>query len=120
MAKVTGIGGVFYKVADPAATRAWYSAHFGFTADDFGGMFSPDGGSTIWSPFKATTDYFGPGDQPFMINLRVDDLDALMTELTAKGVASAGEPMDESYGKFAWIVDCDGFKVELWEPKGGS
>ena len=117
MAGVTGLGGVFFKVADPAATRAWYAAHLGMAVDDFGCTFAPDAGTAIWSPFAATTDYFKPSDQPFMINLRVDDLDALLVELRAAGVTLVGEPLDESYGKFAWILDCDGYKVELYQPK---
>ena len=115
MAKVTGIGGVFYKVADPAVTRAWYAEHLGIAADDYGASL-PAEGQAIWSPFKADSDYFG--DQPFMVNLKVDDLDVLLADLRAKGVELVGDPLDESYGKFAWIRDCDGLKVELWEPKG--
>lgn len=118
MAKVTGIGGAFFKVADPARTRAWYAEHLGMAVDEFGCTFSVSGAQAIWSPFKADTDYFGPGDQPFMLNLTVDDLDALLVALRAKGVELVGEPLDESYGKFAWIRDCDGMKVELWEAKG--
>ncbi|MFZ4689680.1 MAG: VOC family protein [Polymorphobacter sp.] len=120
MAKVTGIGGVFFKVADPAATRAWYAEHLGLQVDDYGCTFAPDPdpkAQTIWSPFKADTDYFGPGEQDFMVNFRVDDLDALLAALAAKGIACVGDPMDESYGKFGWIIDCDGRKIELWEPK---
>lgn len=118
MAKVTGLGGVFMKVADPAATRAWYAEHLGLATDDYGCTFATDGGQTVWSPFKATSDYFGPGGQPFMVNFRVDDLDALLADLKAKGVEPAADPLYESYGKFAWIVDCDGHRIELWEPKG--
>lgn len=118
MAKVTGLGGIFYKVADPAATRAWYAATLGMATDDFGCTFALDSGQSVWTPFTATSDYFGPGDQPFMVNLKVDDLDALLVDLNAKGVELVGDPLDESYGKFAWIRDCDGFKVELWEAKG--
>jgi catechol 2,3-dioxygenase-like lactoylglutathione lyase family enzyme len=120
MARATGIGGVFFKVPDPARTRAWYAEHLGLAADDFGCTFAPDGNAlalTIWSPFKADSDYFGSGNQRFMVNFRVDDLDALLAELAAKGIACVGEPMDESYGKFGWIVDCDGHKIELWQPK---
>ena len=116
MAKVTGIGGVFYKVADPAATRAWYAANLGLDASEYGAMFET-GGTAVWNPFPDATEYFGPGDQPFMVNLKVDDLDALLVELRAKGVELVGDPLDESYGKFAWVRDCDGLKVELWEPK---
>lgn len=117
MAKVIGLGGVFFKVADPEATRAWYAAYLGMATDAYGATL-PAEGQSVWSPFAASTEYFGPGDQPFMINLKVDDLDALLVELKAKGVEFVGDPLDESYGKFAWIRDCDGLKVELWEPKG--
>lgn len=120
MARVTGVGGVFMKVADPAATRAWYAAHLGLAIDDYGCTFPPDPdpkAQTIWSPFKASTDYFGRGDQAFMINFRVDDLDALLAELAAKGITCIGKPLDESYGKFGWIMDCNGHRIELWEPK---
>ncbi len=120
MAKVTGIGGIFYKAADPAATRAWYAEHLGINADTYGAMFAPDPDPkalTIWNPFAADTDYFAPSASTFMINFRVDDLDALVADLAAKGVVCVGEPIDEDYGKFAWIVDPDGIKIELWEPK---
>jgi glyoxylase I family protein len=120
MAKVTGIGGVFFKCADPAATRAWYAEHLGLAVDDYGCTFAPDAdpkAQTIWSPFKADTDYFGTGPQDFMVNFRVDDLDALLATLAARGIACVGAPLDESYGKFGWIIDCDGRKIELWEPK---
>jgi predicted enzyme related to lactoylglutathione lyase len=120
MARVTGLGGVFFKVADPAATRAWYATHLGLVVDDYGATFAADAdpkAQTVWSPFKTETDYFGPGEQGFMINFRVDDLDALLASLAERGIACVGEPMDESYGKFGWIIDCDGRKIELWEPK---
>ena len=74
------------------------------------------GDVTVWNPFTMATDYFGLSGQPFMINLRVDDLDALLTTLAAKGVECVGTPLDEGYGKFGWIVDCDGLRIELWEP----
>lgn len=120
MARATGIGGVFFRCADPAATRAWYAEYLGLPIDDYGCTFAPDNdpkAQTIWSPFKADTDYFGPGAQAFMVNFRVDDLDALLAGLAEKGVRCVGEPLDESYGKFGWIIDCDGRKIELWEPK---
>lgn len=120
MARVTGIGGIFFRSPDPAATRAWYAEHLGLPVDDYGATFAPDTdpkAQTVWSPFKADTDYFGPGPQDFMVNFRVDDLDTLLATLAAKGVACIGEPLDESYGKFAWIIDCDGRRIELWEPK---
>ena len=120
MARVTGLGGVFYKVADPASTRAWYAEHLGMAVDDYGCSFAPDAdpkAQTVWSPFKAATDYFVPSALPFMVNFRVDDLDALLAELAAKGIACVGEPLAESYGKFGWIMDPDGLKIELWEPR---
>ncbi|HEX8525347.1 VOC family protein [Allosphingosinicella sp.] len=121
MAKVTGLGGIFYKVEDPDRTRAWYQetlgiggdwgASFPWKADETGEAFS------LLSPFKTKTDYFDPSHAPFMINLRVDDLDELTAELEAKGIEMLGR-QDEDYGKFAWILDCDGIKVELWEQIG--
>jgi catechol 2,3-dioxygenase-like lactoylglutathione lyase family enzyme len=120
MAKAIGIGGIFFKVADPAATRAWYAEHLGLAIDDYGATFGPDADAkaqTIWSPFKSDSDYFGPGSQDFMVNFRVDDLDALLAALAENGIRRVGEPLNESYGKFGWIMDCDGRKIELWEPK---
>jgi catechol 2,3-dioxygenase-like lactoylglutathione lyase family enzyme len=121
MAKITGLGGVFYKSADPARTQAWYRETLGI-GGDYGAIFpwSAEAGNdaySLLSPFKDTTDYFEPSASPFMINLRVDDLDAFLAALEAKGVEILGR-QDEDYGKFAWIVDCDGIKVELWQQAG--
>ncbi len=120
MAKITGLGGVFYKVKDTAATKAWYEEKLGI-GGEWGTMFRlSDGGAegySLLSPFKAETDYFEPSTLPFMINLRVDDLDAFLIELKAKGVEAIGT-QNEDYGKFAWIVDPDGLKIELWEQLG--
>ena len=120
MAKVTGLGGIFYKVADPEATRAWYLANLGI-GGEWGAMFpfkndDPEG-FTLYSPFKGDTDYFAPSGLPFMVNLRVDDLDGVIAELEAKGIEILGR-QDEDYGRFAWILDPDGLKVELWQQKG--
>jgi predicted enzyme related to lactoylglutathione lyase len=120
MAKVTGLGGVFYKVENPERTRAWYQEMLGI-GGDWGAMFpfaqdSADG-FTLLSPFNQTTDYFSPSHERFMINLRVDDLDGLIAELEGKGIAIVGR-QDEDYGRFAWIVDCDGIKIELWQQVG--
>ncbi len=118
MAKVTGIGGVFFRCADPAATRAWYATHLGIAADEYGHNFvAAAGDHTVWAPFKADTDYFGAGDQPFMINLRVDDLPGMLAGLEAAGIHHVGDVLNESYGSFAWIEDIDGRRVELWQPK---
>ena len=123
MAKVTGFGGVFYKVADPAATQAWYQEKLGI-GGDWGATFrwADDGGEdpySLLSPFKQATDYFAPSEAGFMINLRVDDLDAMIADLGAKGIEILGR-QDEDYGNFAWILDCDGIKVELWQQKGAA
>jgi len=122
MARVTGLGGIFYKVADTAATKAWYRDTLG-VGGDYGAMFpfkdDDPAGFALLSPFKADSDYFGPSDAPFMINLRVDDLDGLIADLAAKGVDILGR-QDEDYGRFAWILDPDGIKVELWQQLGGA
>jgi catechol 2,3-dioxygenase-like lactoylglutathione lyase family enzyme len=121
MARVTGLGGIFYKVADPQKTAAWYremlglggewGIHFPWSAEPGEDPYS------LLSAFKAETDYFSPSARPFMINLRVDDLDGLLAQLEAKGVEILGR-QDEDYGSFAWIMDPDGIKLELWQQKG--
>ena len=121
MARVTGLGGIFYKAADPTKTAAWYKEMLGLGGE--WGIHLPWSGETgadpysLLSAFKADTDYLDPSPQPFMINLRVDDLDAMLAGLEAKGVAILGR-QDEDYGKFAWIMDPDGIKLELWQQKG--
>ena len=120
MAKVTGFGGVFYKVADPAATQAWYQETLGI-GGEWGATFrwADDGGTdpcSVLSPFGTDSDYFAPSPVPFMINLRVDDLDAIIALLEEKGVPILGR-QDEDYGSFAWILDCDDIKIELWQQK---
>jgi catechol 2,3-dioxygenase-like lactoylglutathione lyase family enzyme len=121
MAEVTGLGGVFYKVADPERTKKWYAETLGL-GGDWGIMLpysrSPDGFGLL-STFKADSDYFGPSDKPFMINLRVDDLDGLVAALEAKGVEILGR-QDDDYGRFAWILDCDGVKLELYQQAAGE
>ncbi|MEO6579557.1 MAG: VOC family protein [Sphingomicrobium sp.] len=120
MAKVTGLGGIFYKVADTAATQKWYQETLGI-GSEWGAMFafkedSADGFSLLTS-FPVDSDKFAPSTQPFMINLRVDDLDALVAELESKDVAILGRQADE-YGNFAWIIDPDGIKLELYQQTG--
>ena len=121
MARVTGLGGVFYKVADPERTAAWYREMLGL-GGEWGIMFPwkrDESGEafSLLSAFKAETDYFAPSEAAFMVNLRVDDRDAIVEELKAKGIEILGT-QDEEYGKFAWILDCDGIKIELWEQLG--
>jgi catechol 2,3-dioxygenase-like lactoylglutathione lyase family enzyme len=122
MARVTGLGGIFYKVADTAATQAWYQDNLG-VGGEWGAMFpfkadDPEGFSLL-SPFKADSDYFAPSAAPFMINLRVDDLDGMIADLAAKEISILGR-QDEDYGRFAWILDPDGIKVELFQQLGGE
>lgn len=128
MKRVTGIGGIFFKAKDPKALGAWYRDHLGIAVEEWGGAAfrwaSPDNpsgtGTTIWSPFKDETDYFAPSKAPFMINYRVADLHALLAQLRAEGCA-VDEKVDESeYGKFGWVVDPEGNKIELWQPPDGQ
>lgn len=116
MARVLGIGGVFFKTRDVEAARAWYARVLGFAVTDHGAMFPPlpPGGLTVWSPFADDTAYFAPSAAPFMLNLVVDDLDAVLARVRAEGVEVLGT-QDEPYGRFAWILDPDGVKLELWQ-----
>lgn len=121
MAKVTGLGGVFYKVEDTERTARWYREMLGL-GGEWGIMFpwktdASGEAYSLLSAFKSTSDYFAPSEARFMVNLRVDDLDALLAELEAKGVEILGR-QNEDYGKFAWILDCDSVKLELWEQLG--
>ena len=122
MARVTGIGGVFLKARDPKALSAWYAQHLGIKMADYGGAnFEwqdevPAGtGQTAWMIFPAESKHF-PGN--VMINYRVDDLDALLSQLVAANVPVDPKRDEASYGKFAWITDPEGNRIELWEPKG--
>src|SRR5688572_2803310 len=125
MARITGIGGVFFKsTGDHTALAAWYREHLGLTLEPFGGAIlkwpddtADDGGLTVWSVAKKDSKWFSPSDSSFMINYRVDDLDALLEQLRAGGVNVIQGPESHENGKFAWIMDPDGNKVELWEPK---
>ncbi len=120
MARVTGIGGIFFKSRDPKALAEWYAKHLGLPVADFGSaMFAEDEkrpGVTLWTPFKESTDYFQPSSKDFMINFRVDDLHALLDQLRGEGVQVDANVQDSEYGKFGWIMDPDGNRVELWQP----
>jgi predicted enzyme related to lactoylglutathione lyase len=123
MARVTGIGGVFLRSNDSKALAKWYAEHLGIQLSDFNGTAFqwsdevPAGtGMTAWSAFPQDTQYFGEGQQAAMINYRVDDLDALLTQLAAAGVWIDPKRDDQPYGRFAWIKDCDGNRLELWQP----
>lgn len=123
MQKITGIGGVFFKARDPKALMEWYDKHlglkfqYGFTkfrwADE---QASKAPGSTILSIFKEDSPHFQPSEKPWMINFRVSDLRALLAELRENGVTIAGDIQEDDFGKFGWILDPEGNKIELWEP----
>jgi predicted enzyme related to lactoylglutathione lyase len=123
MARVTGIGGVFLRSPDPKKLTAWYAEHLGIKVSAWGVSFAwsdevPAGtGKTAWSTFPETTKYLGEPTQQVMINYRVDDLDAMLEQLTKAGVWVDPKRDNADFGKFAWIKDCDGNRVELWEPK---
>ena len=123
MARVTGLGGFFFKSSDPKALAAWYAQHLGLPISDFGGaMFVEDEkrpGVTLWTPFKESTDYFKPSAKDFMINFRVDDLDGLLDKLRGEGVTVDPNVQDSEFGKFGWIMDPEGNRVELWQPPAG-
>lgn len=131
--RATGIGGVFFKASEPAKLGAWYRDHLGIGLAPAGKgpnamqytVFqwrekdhSDTVGATVFSIFPASTKYFDPGTAPFMINLRVANLERLLGQLKAEGVAVDGKIQDESNGRFSWIMDPEGHRIELWEPKG--
>jgi D-3-phosphoglycerate dehydrogenase len=119
--RVTGIGGVFFKSKNAPALVAWYGKHLGLKTDQYGSTFwwKDENGndcSTQWSPFAEDTPYFSPSQKQFMQNFRVHDLDGLLAKLASEGVTIVGEPEAFDYGKFAWILDPEGNKIELWQP----
>lgn len=126
MAKALGIGGVFFKADDPETLAAWYQQWLGIEIDaSFGGTAFlarnlPDDAYTIWAPFKSTTTYFNPSNNPYMINLIVDDLAGALRQVERGGATLEGEPETLEYGLFGWFVDPEGNKVELWQPQAES
>jgi predicted enzyme related to lactoylglutathione lyase len=128
MKRVTGIGGIFFHAKDPLALRAWYKEHLGIDVQDWGGTAfpwtdsagNPTGGTTVWSIGAAGGDDFAPGSAPFMINYRVENLDALLEVLRAEGCNVLEKADDSEYGKFGWVVDPEGNKAELWQPPEGQ
>ena len=118
MKRVTGIGGVFLRARDPVALAGWYREHLGLDIESWNGavLRASGGDSTIWSVFPANTKYFEPSQASFMMNYIIDDLDALLDRLAKDGVRIDPKRQDESYGRFAWIYDPDGNKIELWQP----
>lgn len=125
MKRVVGIGGVFIKAKNPDTLRAWYRDHLGFAVDKWGGVcFVPateaeSGGKqqkTVWSLFPENSNYFAPSTQNFMINYRVNDLHVLLAQLRAEGCAVEDKIDESEYGKFGWLMDPEGNRIELWEP----
>ena len=119
--RVTGLGGFFFKTKNPQKTKKWYKDHLGLPVDDYGCTFwwkDADGKdcSTQWSPFKEDTNYFHPSNKEFMMNFRVENLHELLIALKEEGVTIVGEIEEYEYGKFGWILDPEGNKIELWEP----
>jgi predicted enzyme related to lactoylglutathione lyase len=123
MQRVTGIGGVFFKARDPVALRAWYQTHLGIDVQSWGGTgfsWGKEGGTTVWSIGPNDNDYFAPSSAAFMVNYRVADLHALLAALRAEGCQVLDKTDDSEFGKFGWVVDPEGNKVELWEPPPGQ
>jgi predicted enzyme related to lactoylglutathione lyase len=127
MRRVTGIGGIFFKSRDPKALTEWYRVHLGLQPEDWGGVAfrwtddNPSGkGTTIWNPFPADTKCFEPSASSFVINYRVADLRALNAALKAEGCKVEGEIQESEFGKFGWVIDPEGNKIELWEPPAGQ
>lgn len=126
MKRVTGIGGIFFKSRDPAALGAWYRDHLGLDVADWGGAVFRWGGAgseqgmTLWSPFKQDTTYLEPGTASFMVNFRVADLDGLLAALRSEGCNVVERTEASAQGRFGWVIDPEGNKVELWEPPAGG
>ncbi len=122
MKRVTGIGGIFFKSRDPGALGAWYRTHLGLDVGDWGGAIFKWGGDgsepgiTTWCPFSADTNRLEPSTASFMLNFRVDDLDALLAALREEGCNVIDKTEASEYGNFGWVLDPEGNKIELWEP----
>jgi len=121
--RILGIGGIFFKSANQQQMKEWYAQHLGFADSGYGVMLpwrekdNPENEQmTIWSVFPGNTKYFEPSQASFMVNYIVDDLDALLERLAKDGVRIDPKRQDEGYGRFAWIYDPDGNKIELWQP----
>jgi predicted enzyme related to lactoylglutathione lyase len=127
MKRVTGIGGIFFKARDAQALREWYRRHLGIEIEAWGGTAfrwadaqgQPCHGTTVWNVFEDGSDYFAPSQAPFMINYRVDDLHGVLRALREEGCTVQDRVEESEYGKFGWVVDPEGNKVELWQPPAG-
>lgn len=119
--EVLGVGGVFFRATDPKALADWYRENLGVPVEEGQtyGVLTAQGSDpqTVWATFPLDTDYFGPGEGQFMLNFRVRDLDAMLMQLRAAGVEVLADTHDDDNGRFAWGVDLEGNRFELWEPK---
>ena len=128
MKRVTGIGGIFFKAKDAPALQSWYKRHLGIDVQEWGGAAfdwtdsegKPVAGTTVWSIDPQESGHFAPSLASFMINYRVDNIHALVAALRAEGCNVLGDVDESDYGKFAWVIDPEGNKVELWEPPAGQ
>jgi predicted enzyme related to lactoylglutathione lyase len=128
MKRVTGIGGIFFMAKDAPALAVWYKRHLGIDVQEWGGAAfdwvdadgKPTGGTTAWAVFPEKADQFAPGKAPFMVNYRVADLHALITALKEEGCNVLEKIDDSDYGKFGWVIDPEGNKIELWQPPDGQ
>ena len=124
MKRVTGLGGIFFKARDPKALTEWYDQHLGVTPGPDGSVMlrwrefdDPEREAySVWAPFKEDTPYFKPSEKPFMVNFRVENLEKLLPLLEQEGVTVLPEREDGEFGRFAWVLDPEGNKIELWEP----
>jgi len=121
MERVTGIGGIFFKAKDVAALRGGYRTHLGIEIESYGGCAFAwrEPGCTVWSPFSADTTYFDPGRATFMIDYRVEDLDAMLAQLRKAGAQVDEKIEDGALGRFGWAMDPEGNRFELWQPPPG-
>lgn len=124
MKRVTGIGGIFFKSKNPESLRAWYRQHLGIEIESWGGFAfkwrtenNPTGnGTTVWNIFNSDTKYFDPSKSTFMINYRVEDLNELLRVLRSEGCQVDPKVDESEYGKFGWVLDPEGNRIELWQP----
>ncbi|MEO5722218.1 MAG: VOC family protein [Chthoniobacterales bacterium] len=126
MERVLGVGGIFFKANDPEKLAEWYRKHLGVPVEEWGGASFQEGAAAertprrqshlVWSPFAADTTYFAPSEKSFMINFRVHDLDALLAQLRSEGVNVEEKTEESEFGKFGWLMDPEGTRIELWEP----
>jgi len=123
MERVQGIGGIFFKAKDKEALAAWYRDHLGIPVESWGGaslrwadQHDADNAFTVWSPFAADTSYFEPSQSSFMVNFRVKDLDAMLAQLRQAGARVDDRIEDSDFGRFGWVMDPEGNRIELWQP----